>query len=442
MSNTALSVYLRDIEVGAVAWDDNRRLGYFRYVEEFVRRGIEIAPLQMPLTFDVQPYSFESHVRSSCFHGLPGMLADSLPDAYGTEVLRKWLTTRNMDVIDLNPVMRLSFIGRRGMGALEFRPSEHDSKFNISVEISLEEIAEFSEMIREQRKELDVRISSDPVETQDALDAIFRIESSAGGAQPKAVIAMNNEGRVLSGQVEVPDGFKHYLIKFNPSTKDKEKLEKGLLSNSGNIEFAYYKLAEEAKINMAPSRVIEAGGSTHFLTERFDRIGNSKVHVQTLAAMAHLDRDLPHDYAQFVRTARSLDLGKDVISEIYRRMVFNALALNHDDHTKNHGFMLCEAGTWKLTPAYDLTYSHNSHSQWTRRHQMTIGGKQSDFSEKHLIDAGLKFDLSKKQCEGILDEVKQAMIKWPEIAKDAGLDTKTSAIIHARQQKCLSGIEK
>ncbi len=444
--NNVVAVHLWGHLVGAMYWDDAKQIGFFEYDRKFVKTGLQPAPFLMPIPDKQgQVFSFPSLQRSVSFTGLPGMLADSLPDRFGNAVLSAWLASRGISPDNLNPAVRLSYIGNRGMGALEFKPAEHSKLLNTSVEISISHMSALCETILHHKESLDVTLNDSEHSNREAMNDIIRIGYSAGGAKPKAVIAMNDSGHVISGQVEVPADYDHWLIKFDIAGDFDRERNNGIPPASGRIEYAYYKMAEAAKIAMTECRLLEIDGRGHFLTKRFDRIGNEKLHVQTFSALEHLDRDLTHDYAQLIQTTRKLELDKKSIYEIYRRMIFNVLAYNHDDHAKNHAFMMDKTGKWSLTPAYDVTYAYDPTGKWTKRHQMSVFGKQDGITLADMLKIAQNNDISTRTANGIIDDVKQAISRWPEFAKEAGLDDRSTKIIQNLLQPSLDvapGTEK
>lgn len=428
MINT-VAIYLWGQHVGAMFWDEKQNLGVFEYTPKFLKSGLEISPFYMPLAGS-RIFSFPEHIRSASFNGLPGLLADALPDRFGNEILRAWLARRGVSANSLNPAARLSYMGNRGMGALEFKPAEHSRLLNRSVDISLEEMTSLCEDIIRSKEKLDVSISkTDERNNAQAMNDILRIGSSAGGAKPKAIIAMNDAGHVISGQVEAPEGYKHWMIKFDIAGDFDRGKNNGIPEASGRIEYAYYLMAKAAGININECRLLEIEERGHFLTERFDRVGNDKVHVQTLAAIEHLDRDMPHDYAQLFLAARKLNLGMPAAHEIYRRMVFNDLTFNHDDHTKNHAFMMDRDGEWSLTPAYDVTYAFDPTGKWTRQHQMSVVGKNDDIMISDLLNSAKDADITSRHAKAIIEDVQHAVAQWARFADASGLDERSKSII-------------
>ena len=429
MDNT-IAVYLWGKLVGALFWDERQQLGLFEYDPAFQQSGLDIAPFHMPHSTKGKVFSFPAHRHNNTFNGLPGLLADSLPDQFGNDILRAWLAGQGLRASDLNPIVRLSYVGNRGMGALEFKPAEHSRLLNRSVEISIAEMSALCERILRDKQSLDVNLSdSDEHSNSQAMNDIIRVGTSAGGAKPKAIIAMNDAGHIISGQVAAPAGYQHWMIKFDLAGDFDRERNNGLPPASGRIEYAYYLMAKAAGIQITECRLLEIGGHGHFLTARFDRVGNEKLHVQTLAAIEHYDRDSPHDYAQLIATARKLKLGMPAVHELYRRMVFNVLAYNHDDHTKNHAFMMDARGKWSLTPAYDVTYAYDPAGKWTRQHQMGVFGKNENVSVDDMLTAAERCDISARHAKLIVEEVKQAVANWAEFAGEAHLDKRSTDII-------------
>jgi serine/threonine-protein kinase HipA len=347
------------------------------------------------------------------------------------------LASRGLSPDTLNPAVRLSYIGNRGMGALEFKPAEHSKLLNQSVEISLSEMSNLCENILRQKESLDVTLSDSNHANREAMNDIIRIGSSAGGAKPKAIIAMNAAGRILSGHIDAPAGYDHWLIKFDIEGDFDRERNNGIPPASGRIEYAYYKMAKEAKIDMMECRLLEIDGKGHFLTKRFDRVGNEKLHVQTFSALEHLDRDLTHDYSQLIQTTRKLSLEKKASYDIFRRMVFNVLAFNHDDHAKNHAFLMDKTGKWSLTPAFDVTYAYDPSGKWTKRHQMSVFGKQDDITLADMLALAQNNDIPARTAVAIIGDVKQAISRWPEFAKEASLDKRSTDIIQQLLQPSL-----
>ena len=347
-------------DVAAIAWEGSATTGSasFEYDPKFVRQGLEIAPLTMPLR-DNQVYAFPRGRMTNgdldTFKGLPGLLADCLPDKFGHAVINAWLARQGRDQDSFTPLERLLYIGTRAMGALEFQPAV-DGRLTTSRPVDIASMVDLAHQVISKHSAFATRMDDEAEQTQAMLD-ILTIGTSAGGARPKAVIAVNDAGEVISGQADVPEGYSHWLIKFDGAGD----IELGDTQGFGRVEYAYALMARQAGIEMAPCRLLEEGGRAHFMTKRFDRQGNRKLHMQTLCGVAHYDYNLPgaYGYEQAFQVMRQLKLSKKEAAQMYRRMVFNVVARNQDDHTKNISFLMDRDGRWRLSPAYDVTYAHN-----------------------------------------------------------------------------------
>ena len=404
--------------VGAVSWLDDRACGVFEYDQNFLKKGLDISPVHMGLADarkgDSQ-FSFPS-LNKETFLGLPGLMADALPDKFGNSIIDAWLARSGRDSAGFSPVERLCYTGKRGMGALEFLPSIM-AKYDDSVSVEVAELVEMAQAVMAQRTALDVRLGESEQDNADAIFDILRVGTSAGGARPKAVIAMNDHGKVVSGQAEAPKGYDYWLLKFDGVTD----LELGEPHDYGRIEYAYYQMAKAADISMTECRLLEENGRAHFITKRFDRVGGKKQHMQSLCGIAHYDFNMAgaYSYEQAFAVMRQLRLSKAEAAEQYRRMLFNIIARNQDDHTKNISFLMGEDGKWKLSPAYDVTYSHNPAGKWTSQHQMSINGKRDNFTREDLIAVGESISLARPN--DMIENVIAAVNRWPEYARDAGV---------------------
>ncbi|MBN2068525.1 MAG: type II toxin-antitoxin system HipA family toxin [Opitutales bacterium] len=404
------SIHLWEHQVGAVFWDTDRKVGLFEYAPEFLRSGLQVAPVMLPLrsgTFAFPDLNAETYL------GLPGLLSDSLPDHFGTTLIALWLARQGRSLGDFNSVERLCYIGSRGMGALEFQPSVRSGNKSVSVEV--EGLVYLANRALETRNQLDLPLHE---ESDEALEDIIRVGTSAGGARPKAVVAVNwQQGKFRSGQTLAPEGYEHWLIKFDGVNNSGLGDPLGF----GRIEYAYYLMATAAGINMAPCRLLEEHERAHFLTKRFDRIGNDKIHMQSLCAMGHLDFNRPgrHSYENALRIAQGIGLPYESLCQLYRRMLFNVVARNQDDHTRNITFLMNRAGQWSLSPAYDLTWAYNPSGMWTQHHQLSLNGKLDDFSLADLLAPAERFGL--KNPESILEEVLDAVSRWPDYAEQASI---------------------
>jgi len=382
MNNALVKIW--DRNVGALLWDERNELAHFEYDRAFVRDGYELAPLTMPLSNRI--FSFPALRRKpdsphNAFNGLPGLFADALPDRYGNELIDAWLAGQGRPEGSMNPVEKLCFIGKRAMGAMEFEPAlGHDSEESFTVE--LDSLVNIAAKMMQRRKEFSTNIQSDE---ELAIRKILTIGTSAGGARPKAVIALNDAtGEVLSGQCAAPEGFEHWLIKLDGVSG----VQLGSSHGFGRVEYAYYLMAMDCGIDMMPCRLFEENGRAHFLTKRFDREGNAKrIHTQTLCAMNHMDfnNNRSYSYEQLFQVMRRLKLTYPEMEQMFRRMVFNVLARNCDDHTKNHTFIMKSNGSWKLAPAYDICHAYRPGSEWVSFHSLSINGKRDDISTDDML---------------------------------------------------------
>ena len=404
--------------IGAVSLEDGGRFAAFEYDPAFARSGIEVSPITMPLSERI--YIF-SDLPPITFHGLPGLLADSLPDKFGNALIDTWLSTQGRKPESFNAVERLCYTGQRGMGALEFAPAI-GPKPQPAKHIEIDALVKLASEVLSQRKNLKTTFASE--RRKNALNDILRVGTSAGGARAKAVIAWNREtNEVRSGQITAGQGFDYWLLKFDGVTGNKDK-ELEDPRGYGAIEYAYYLMAKTAGINMSECRLLEENGRRHFMTRRFDRLeGGEKLHMQSLCALAHFDFNQAGVYAyeQALLIIRQLNLPMADVEEQFRRMAFNLIARNQDDHVKNIAFLMDKAGRWSLAPAFDVTYSYNPTGIWTDRHQMTMNGKRDGFT---LADfrAFAKIALMKRgRAETIVDEVRTAVKRWPEFAEQANV---------------------
>ena len=413
MSTRVIEIRIWNEQVGAVAPDQNLGCCAFEYAPSWLRSRIELAPRTMPVAGYRQPYAFPN-LPELTYRGLPGMLSDALPDHFGNALIDAWMQTTGRTKESITALDRLAYMGRRGMGALEFRPVLGTRKDSVAP-------IEMAQLVESARKAVHGDLSTDH-QAMAALNQIISVGTSAGGARAKAVIAWNPATNELrSGQFEVKPGFEHWLLKFDGMGADKG-LGRG--GGYGKTEYAYYRMAQAAGIQMAPSRLLHENGRAHFMTRRFDRAGNEKHHLQTLCAMDHLDfnQKATHAYAQAFMVVAGLKLGQDATDELFRRMAFNVMAKNCDDHTKNLAFMLKRGGSWALTPAYDVTFAHNPTGDWTYQHQMSVNGKFGDISKKDLLIEAERFGV--RRPEVILGDVAAAIESFEEFARESTLPTK------------------
>lgn len=414
------AIKIWDELVGAVLWDDARKVAVFEYDKGFLKKEIDLAPLTMPIAGTRHVHSFTSLPKET-YKGLPGMLADSLPDRFGNNIIDTWLSRQGKDRSQFTAVDRLCYVGRRGMGALEYEPTNHPLD-GTSKSIEIEALTKLAISVLDQRQQISANISED----DHALQEIIRVGTSAGGARAKAVLAIHPKtGEVRSGQVDAQAGFEHWLLKFDGVTNK----ELGDPAGYGQIEYAYYLMAKACGIEMMPSKVYKESGRTHFLTQRFDRLDGSKIHMQTLCGLAHYDYNDPvsYSYEQLFEVMRRLRLPYNQAEEMYRRMLFNVIARNQDDHTKNFGFLYDLEEGWRLSPAYDLTYAYNPTNIWLKQHQLSINGKRDQFTEKDLLDFGGEMNI--KSRKEILEEVKTGINRWGQFAVDAEISEDKAKVL-------------
>ena len=418
--------------VGAVSWLDERSYGIFEYDKDFIRKGLDVSPIMMGLSAarSSDGKFFFPALNKDTFLGLPGLLADVLPDKFGNSIIDAWLARNGRDSSSFSPVEKLCYTGKRGMGALEFTPPVIED-YDKSVAVEISELVKLAQEVVNERKGLNVQFADGDHENADAILDILRVGTSAGGARPKAVIAMNDKGDVMSGQADAPKGYDYWLLKFDGVTD----LELGEPKRYGRTEYAYYLMAKEAGITMTECKLLEENGRAHFMTKRFDRVDGKKLHMQSLCGIAHYDFNMAgaYSYEQAFEIMRKLRLSKAEAAQQYRRMLFNIIARNQDDHTKNISFLMSKDGKWKLSPAYDVTYSHNPAGKWTNQHQMSINGKRDHFTKEELIHTGKSISISKP--EEIIDEVIMAVDKWSYFADKAGVKKDVCLEIEKQHRK-------
>ena len=416
---TVAAVTLWDTRIAAVSIGPGARYATFQYDPAFVRSGIEIAPAQMPLR--AQPYSFPG-LPQDAFSGLPGLLADSLPDRWGTALVNAWLASQGREQSSFDVVQRLCYVGTRGMGALEFEPA-HEPAVSARADLQIDALVRLASEVLAERAEFVAELSENPDE--EAMKEILAVGSSAGGARPKAIIAYNETtGQVRSGQVLLGEGFRHWLLKFDGVSRAGDH---GLTDPQGwgAVEYAYSKLARAAGIEMTECRLLEEHGRRHFMTRRFDRPNDGgKLHAQTVGALEHVSYNEPgtYSYEQLLLLIRRLGLGTPVAEQQFRRMVFNILARNQDDHVKNVAFLMDREGAWSLAPAYDVIWAWKPGNPWLGSHQMSVNGKRDGFSVADLRAVAAVASLPRGRAETILAEVGEAVAGWPRVAEEVGVD--------------------
>lgn len=400
--------------VGAAALDP--KLGYyvFAYDKTFGKSGIEVAPLKMPLRDTEEPYVF-TDLPEVTFKRLPAMLADSLPDDFGNALIDRYMADKGISANQITALDRLAYMGKRAMGALEFKPTRGPKTEKPSA-------LQMSSLVVEARKMVSGTVDDDD-HASAALRSIIEVGTSAGGARAKAVIAWNPKTHeIRSGQVDAPAGFEHWLLKFDGMGTDREL---GSTQDYGRIEYAYYLMALKAGIHMTKSELLKENGRAHFMTKRFDREdGDIKHHMQSLCAMNHIDYKLKgtNSYEQLFMTIRELSLGHEAEVEAFRRMIFNVMGRNCDDHTKNFSFLLKQGSSWELAPAYDISFAHNPKGEWTSQHLMSVNGKYKGFTADDMIAVADRFGVG--EAKTIIDDVREAIKKWPSFAEKAEVDEK------------------
>ena len=403
--------------IGAVALEAGQTAA-FEYDPAFVRSGIELSPLTMPLSNRV--YTFPE-LSAASFYGLPGLLADSLPDRFGHALIDAWLATQGRPPESFNAVERLCYVGRRGTGALEFAPVLGPQNRRPSP-LKVDRLVELASAVLSRRGSL--ATSFDVPHRKDALIDILRVGTSAGGARAKAIIAWHPAtNEVRSGQVAAGEGFEYWLLKFDGvrGNRDKELEDP---QGYGAVEYAYWKMAVDAGIAMNECRLFEENGRQHFMTRRFDRTAEGeKLHMQSLGALAHYDFNLAgaYGYEQALAVIRRLGLSMDAVEQQFRRMAFNIVARNQDDHVKNIAFLMDKSGRWSLSPAFDVTYSYNPRGPWTASHQMTLNGQRDGFQLDDFRACARAASMKRGRAEAILEEVRRVVSRWPDYADGAGL---------------------
>ncbi|MHA6686654.1 type II toxin-antitoxin system HipA family toxin [Mesorhizobium sp. A556] len=417
MTDATVRLWGRDI--GAVSWIDDRQIAVFQYMPDFVRSGIELSPIAMPLRRD--PYEFPGLVKDA-FKGLPGMLADSLPDKFGNALIDAWLVARGRTANSFNPVERLCYIGTRGMGALEFHPTILNAA-NRSRRLQINDLVDLANQVLNSRVELGGVLAGDNGDSE-TLEEILRVGTSAGGARAKAILAWNEQtGEFRSGQVKAEEGFTYWLVKFDGIANNKDK-ELADPQGFGQVEYSFYLMAKDVGIDMTDCRLHREGGRAHFMTRRFDRTAKGqKLHMQSLAALRHFDFNSAgaYSYEQAVETIRLLGLPAYDIEQQFRRAVFNIMVRNQDDHVKNIAFLMNQKGEWRLSPAFDVSYAYNPQGPWTSQHQMTLNGKRDLFGAEDLVAFGVFCNLKKSKIRIIVQEMQEKLASWRTHAEQAGV---------------------
>lgn len=419
MQNLA-EVWLWDKLVGALAWAQDTATATFEYTPEWAKTGVQIAPLHMPSHIDGARIFHFPQLNRDTYKGLPACFADTLPDDFGNAVINAWLARNGRDPQSFNPLERLLYSGKRGMGALEYAPALRQTQTGNN-KLELDSLISMAQQVLDQRAGVSSQLHS---AGNDDLTAILQVGTSAGGARAKALVAINKaRTEIRSGQVAAPEGFEHYLLKFDGIVEQGSKRETfGDPQGFGRMEYAYYLMAKDAGITMMPCELLMDGQRAHFLTQRFDRIGNHKIHYQSLCAMDHADFKMPgyYSYEQLFAVARQLRLTRAEAVEIYRRMVFNIVARNHDDHSKNFGFILSgPRAQWQLAPAFDVAYSYKPGSPWVNSHQLSLNGKRENFTRDDLLGAAKLLSNFTKEAKNIIEHSLDVVSQWKGYARTA-----------------------
>ncbi len=423
MNDTA-EVYLWGTRIGIIHQDITKKYASFEYDKNFLKSGIEVSPLRMPLAGNI--YEFPALVGEP-FYGMPGLVADSLPDRFGNAVVEQWLMSLGKSLSDFTAIDRLCYTGKRGMGALEYVPASTDIK-DIDDNINVKEMVRFASEVLTNREVISLKSDNNLTYAQ-----LVQVGSSAGGARAKAVIAWNEKtGEVRSGQTQLGPGYEYWLMKFDNVSKNgdhglEDKPEYTL------IEYAYYLMAKNAGITMSECRIYESEGDHHFMTKRFDRVDGKKLHMQSLGALAHISYQEPEacGYELAAMYMKKLGITYKEIEQFYRRMVFNCIAVNQDDHVKNISFIMDRTGKWSLSPAYDITFSYNLANKWLRAHQMTVNGKTMKIGLVDLLEAGNKMGIKERRCKDIISEVSASVAGFSVIAEQVGIKEETCEYINS-----------
>lgn len=417
MNNDA-RVVLWGKTIGAVTWLEDREIGVFQYSPDFLNSGIQVAPLMMPLI--ESPYEFPALARDT-FKGLPGLVADSLPDKYGNAIIDAWLASQGRTAESFHPVERLCYVGSRGMGALEYEPASLGPPTSKRA-IEVASLVDLANKILTKRTNLGGVFSGE--DDREAINDILRVGTSAGGARAKAILAWNrNTNEFKSGQVAAGKGYEYWIMKFDGITSSSD-LEVVTPKDYGKIEYAYHLMAVEAGIEMTECGLHHEGGRSHFMTKRFDRSANGrKLHMKSLGAIAHFDYRQPasHSYEQAIQVIRRMGLSRKDLDQLVLRAFFNVVGRNCDDHVKNIAFLMNRRGEWCLSPGFDISYAWNPSGPWTSKHQMSINGKRDGFEREDLIQMAKTADIKKVRAEQMVQRVIEVIRRWPDFARKVGV---------------------
>ena len=427
--NTAF-VKIWGVLAGAVAWDERTGIATFEYDSDFKKRNWDLSPLKMPIQSAKKIFNFpelkpDRNSPFDTYKGMPGLLADVLPDKYGNQLINMWLAQNGREPNSMNPVEMLCFIGTRGMGAMEFEPAAlKESKRTFSIE--MDSLVDIAKKMLSQKSSFKTNLKK---EDEEAMMEILKIGTSAGGARPKAVIAYNEKtGEVRSGQTNAPKGFEHWLLKLDGVSD----VQLGASTDYGRVEMAYYNMAVACGVEMMPSILLEENGRAHFMTKRFDREdGDIKHHIQTLCAINHYDYNAvtSFSYEQLFQTMRELKLSYPEAEQMFRRMVFNVISRNCDDHTKNFAFRLKKDAHWELAPAYDVCHAYKPNHQWVSQHALSVNGKRKGISKNDLLLVGKS--ISCRHAATIIDEIEATVLHWKKFAREVGVSSPLSNAIYA-----------
>jgi serine/threonine-protein kinase HipA len=434
MMNNDARVVLWGSVIGAVTWLEDREIGVFQYAPDFLRSGIQLAPLMMPLS--EFPYEFPALARNT-FKGLPGLVADSLPDKYGSAIIDAWLASQGRTAESFHSVERLCYVGSRGMGALEYQPATLGPPTSKRA-VEVASLVNLANQIFSERAGFGGVFSGD--DNREAINDILRVGTSAGGARAKAILAWNKEtNEFRSGQVDAGEGFEYWVMKFDGITSSSDT-EVATPKGYGKIEYAYHLMAVEAGIEMTTCRLHHEGGRSHFMTKRFDRSANGrKLHMQSLGAIAHYDYRQPasYSYEQALQVIRRMGLPRKDIDQQVLRAIFNVVGRNCDDHVKNIAFLMNRRGEWRLSPAFDISYAWNPSGEWTSRHQMSVNGKRDGFEREDLLVLAKAADIKKARAEQLIQSVIEVVRRWPDFAVKAGVNDEQVKKIQASHRTSL-----
>ena len=420
-----IETWLWGQRVGAVALDPGRRTHVFEYDPDWWRRGVQLAPLQMPVDPgnprpDARLFLFPG-LDEATFHGLPGLISDALPDRFGNQLIDAWMATHGYGPAQITTLDRLAYMNKRAMGALEFRPARGGLSASTTP-------IQMARLVEQARLAFQGRLD-EADEATAALNQLISVGTSAGGARAKAVLGWNPEtGDLVAGQFDLPAGYQHWLLKFDGMGRDQQL---GPSQQYGRIEYAYHRMAVLAGIDMQPCRLHREGGRAHFMTRRFDREGDTKLHVQSLCALQHMSYNLTrtHAYESLFLTTRALGLDDAAMTQLFARMAFNVAARNQDDHTRNFAFLMREGGPWELAPAFDVTFAMDLGNQWLQAHQMSVAGKFEDIQRADLLTVADRFSIP--GTAAAFARINEALAAWPVLAEDAGIAPAEAARIGA-----------